>query len=876
MMRHFLNIIEILTRLSSRWIFSYKSICIVLCLCSALSLFQTVKASSSPIFSTGNTITTLEGMSKPNWNGKSLTFNNGQAILTLTPLSDDVVRVHLTKANSRTSDHSYAVITQNLGETHPQIEVGLNSTTLITNSLKVTVHHNPLRISFSNSDGKILDSDADPGISYTGNAFRVSKRLHSDEHVYGLGEKNGKLDKRGWQLGGYNYTMWNLDTFAYDSSTDPLYVSVPFYMVLRNGKAHGIFLDNTYRSTFDIGHEQEHLLSFGSNGGDLNYYFINGPHPKQVIERYTALTGRTPLPPLWSLGFHQCRYSYYPESRVRLLANTFREKKVPADTLWLDIHYQDNYKPFTWDHEHFPDPKKMIADLRSQGFHLVCILDGHPKVEPGYVPYDTGIEGDHFVKNPDGTVYTAPVWPSKAEHNPGLSVFPDFSRSMTREWWGNLLKSFIDIGVAGIWNDMNEPSVFIGPTGTFPLDLIHDNDGRPTNHAEIHNVYGQLMTRATFEGLSRLRPNERPFVLTRASFAGGQRYSAVWSGDNTADWTSLRQSVVTLLGMGISGFPFIGSDISGFVRSASGELYIRWLQAGIFYPFMRSHTQFGTPDKEPWSFGSRMETISKRAIELRYQLLPYIYNVMQQASETGLPAMRPLFMEFPDDENVASMDDEFFFGSDLLVAPVLWEGTTTREVYLPKGDWYDYWTGRKFTGSSFIEREVTLDTIPLFVRSGAFIFRQPVVQNTSEMPGKPLRVLITPAKESESILYEDDGLTLKYLKGSFLKRRFHQLRNNSELVIEILHLEGNYRPDTRDLILEMLTDLKPKSISIQIGNEIKTLPLLDNSMFAKSAFGWSYGNNMLVVKDQDRFQSVRFIIHFGTEDLHINAADPEL
>ena len=803
-------------------------------------------------------------MPPPAWDGKTLLFQNDQGMLAITPVSDDVIRVHFTTAKAFGRDHSYAVVDQNLGATAAKIESGSKATTLATASLRVTVQRAPLRISFANLNGEVLDADdAERGTAFAGAAYRVAKQLHNDEHVYGFGEKNGVLDKRGWQLGGYNLTMWNSDTFSYDSSTDPIYVSVPFYMVVRHGHAHGLFLDDTWRTTFDVGRDRQDLLTFGAGGGDLNYYFINGPEPKKVIERYTALTGRMPLPPLWSLGFNQCRYSYYPESKVRWIANTLREKQIPADVIWLDIHYQDGYKPFTWDHERFPDPKKMISDLREQGFRVVTIVDAHPKVEKGYAPYDQGIAGNYFVKNPDGSVYEAPVWPSKAEKNPGPSVFPDFSNPAAREWWGSLYKDFVDIGVAGIWNDMNEPAVFDTPTGTMPLDEVFADDGRPTTHREIHNVYGQLMSRSTFEGLSRLRPNDRPFVLTRASFAGGQRYAAVWPGDNTSEWSSLRQSIPTLLGLGLSGFSFVGSDIGGFVGSPSGELYTRWLQVGVFYPFMRSHSNLGSPDKEPWAFGYRYEIINRHAIELRYELLPYIYNAMQQASQTGLPAMRPLFLDFPDDENVAKLNDEFLFGDDLLVAPVLFQGATDREIYLPKGDWFDFWTGNKFVGGRTIQQPVTIDSIPIFVRGGGMIFRQPVVQFTGQMPGKPLRVLIAPAKESESSLYEDNGESLDYRKGDFMKRRFHQLRNDHELIVDVSSPEGSFRPAARELFVESWMDQEPHAVSVRRGSDSansEPLPRLAPAALAGSPRGWSYAKGLITIKENDDFGPMHFTI----------------
>ncbi|MDE3066331.1 MAG: DUF4968 domain-containing protein [Verrucomicrobiota bacterium] len=753
--------------------------------------------------------TTLGAMPAPGWDGKTLLFQGNQGRLAITPFSDDVVRVRLTTKPAFGRDHSYAVVHQDLETPAVKAHVGTAAATLTTPSLKVTVQYAPLRITFANAAGEILDAD-DParGISFAGTEFRVAKKLTDDEHVYGLGEKTGRLEKRGWKLGGYNYVMWNSDTPAYDSSTDPLYCDVPFFMVTRKGVAHGIFLDNTWRSFFDVGREEPGLLTFGADGGDLDYYFINGPDPKRVIGRYTALTGRMPLPPLWALGYQQCRWSYYPESRVRLLADTFRQKQVPADGIWLDIHYMDDYKPFTWDHRRFPTPKKMISDLRAQGFRVVTILDPHPPALKGYAPYDSGIAGDDFVKLPDGKVYEGPVWPSQAGGHP-FSVFPDFSRPATRQWWGNLYKSLLDAGVAGIWNDMDEPSVFDTPNGTMPSDVIFDNDGRPATSLEIHNVYGQLMSRSTFEGLGRLRPNKRAFVLTRSSFAGGQRYAAVWTGDATADWSSLRQSVSMLLGLGVSGFPFVGSDIGGFVRMPSAELCTRWLQTAVFYPFMRMHTELTTPDKEPWSFGWRHEAVNKQAIELRYELLPDIYNVMHQASETGVPAMRPLFLEFPDDEHAAKIDDEFLFGSDLLVAPVLWQGVGSREVYLPAGDWFDYWTGRRHAGPVTLHVPVTLHSIPIFVRGGGFIFRQPVVQCTGQMPGNPLRVLVAPAAESESSLYEDDGESLAYRKGDFMNRQSHQIREAGKVMVEISTPKGSYRPAKRALILEAWMDHEP-------------------------------------------------------------------
>jgi alpha-glucosidase len=796
----------------------------------------------------------LGTMPAPERQGNTLLFRNAQGVLAVSVLAKDIVRVRFSPTPAFGRDHSYAVVNRDFGEPGASFQVAGDRTTITTGALRVTVRHDPLRIAFASAAGESLDEDDEErGIAFAGREVRVFKRLRDDEHVYGLGEKTGRLDKRGAKLGGYSYAMWNGDTPGYDSSIDPIYVSVPFYMVLREGRAHGIFLDNTFRSSFDVGKASNGLLSFGAERGELNYYFINGPAPRQVVERYTALTGRMPLPPRWALGYHQCRYSYYPESKVRSVANNFRERKIPADAIWLDIHYLDSYKPFTWDKARFPDPGKMIADLRAQGLRTVTILDAHPKKEAGYEPWDTGLAGDHFVKNPDGSVYLGPVWPANAERNPGPNAFPDFSKPGARDWWGGLHKGLLDVGVAGIWNDMNEPSVFVPPTWTMPLDVRHDNEGQPTDHREIHNVYGLLMTHSTFEGLSRLRPDERPFVLTRATFAGGQRYAAQWPGDNVSTWSDLAQSIPMLLGMGLSGLPFVGSDIGGFQKGPSPELYTRWLQTGVFYPFMRTHAELGTPEREPWSFGTQYEAINRRAIELRYELLPYVYNVMEEASRTGVPALRPLLLEYPEDSRTYDLDDEFLLGRDILAAPVLREGVTERELLLPKGDWFDFWTGSPVAGGARIKVPVTLGTIPIFVRGGAFLFRQPVVQHTGQMSGLPLLVGVYPAARSEASLYEDDGLSLQYRQGAFARRRFVQTRADGRVVIEVGAPEGAYRPAPRALFLSVVSDQEPKRVLL--GTE--PLPRLSPGDLAVQPRGFSVAEGAVTVKLPDPFEAVR-------------------
>ncbi|MGC4074230.1 MAG: glycoside hydrolase family 31 protein [Nibricoccus sp.] len=749
-----------------------------------------------------------------------LLFKGPQSTLAITAVTDDIIRVRFSPVPEFGRDHSYTILEKPAATATPatRIESQDGESLLATAKLQVRIHHTPFGLTFLDADGRVLDEDEmSQGTAWAGARVQVSKRLDDATSIYGLGEKTGRLNKRGWCLGGYSYAMWATDTFSYDLSTDPMYVSVPFYLGLREGRAFGIFLDNTHRSFFDIGRQQRQVLTFGAEGGELNYYFIAGPHPRDVVARYTQLTGRCPLPPRWATGYHQCRWSYYPESRVRKLADDFRAKKIPADVLWLDVHYLDGYAPFTWDAERFPDPKKLLGDLRAQGFRVVPIVDPHIKIEAGHAPFDTGNAGGHFVKNPDGSLYEAPVWPSNAEKGARQSAFPDFTRPETRTWWGTLFKDLTDLGVGGIWNDMNEPAVFVSPTKTLPTDIVHDNEGQPAPHPAVHNVYGLLNSRATHEGLLKLRPNERPFVLTRSSFAGGQRYAAVWTGDNTADWSHLQQSIPMLLGLGLSGFPLVGADIGGFSQTPSPELFTRWLQAGVFYPFMRVHAEINKPDQEPWSFGEKHEAINRRAIELRYEFLPYLYSVMAESFTAGLPAMRPLVLEYPTDAESADVDDVFLFGRDLLVAPVIRPSQTHRGTYLPPGEWFDYWTSQSVPGGKRHYFEVTLTSLPLYVRAGGFLFHQPVVQHTGEMPGQPFIVTAYPgAESSEASFYEDDGETLAHKNGHFARRTVTQQRTTTSVRLILSATKGDYRPAPRDLVLRLILrpDQSPRTITI--------------------------------------------------------------
>ena len=709
----------------------------------------------------------------------------GTAKVRLTAFRNGIFHVRLASNGNFAKDYSWAVV-ESPEPPSVKTEENEKELRLAAGDVIATVQKSPLLISFSDRSGNVLLAD-EPRLpmAWDGPRVHVWKKMPADENYYGLGDKAGPMNRRNRA-----FTNWNTDEFGWQESSDPLYKSIPFFIGLRKGIAYGVFFDNTYWSSFDFGKENRDYFSFGAEGGELNYYFIAGPEPKKVVEEYTALTGRSPLPPLWSLGYQQCRYSYYPESRAYEIVRTFREKKIPADTIYLDIDYQQGYAPFTINREYFPTFEKMIADFRAMGFHTILITDLHIKKDPdhGYMPYDSGMKNDVFVKNPDGSVYTGVVWP-------GESVFPDFTLTRVREWWGSLYKNFVSMGVAGFWNDMNEPSIFERADKTMPLDTVHRLDnGTTIDHRSAHNIYGMENVRATYEGLLKLQGGERPFVLTRAAFSGAQRYAATWTGDNSSTWNHLKMSTPMLMSMGISGMPLIGDDIGGFAGSPTADLLTRWFEVGALNPIYRDHTAKGTADQEPWVHGPEHEAIRRRYIELRYRLMPYLYTAIEEASRTGIPLMRPIFLEYPQSLEFYSDDRDFLFGRDLYVAPVVTEMVDAEEISFPPGDWYDFWTGTRHEHGQDIQLHPRLDEMPLFVRAGAILPMQPVVQNTGETPDGPLQLRVYPGDDCSGSLYQDDSHTFAYKKGEMLRVSYSCSVAPGSLTISSSIQKNAYKP----------------------------------------------------------------------------------
>lgn len=655
---------------------------------------------------------------------------------------------------------------------------------LATDALRIVVSKRPLRVSYYDAvSGERLTGEGERGMMHNARGEVAAYRsMGADDRFYGFGEKAGFLDKRGEKL-----SMWNTDVYApHNPETSELYVSIPFFLTLRGGRAFGTFLFNTFKTSFDLSGEYAYRMH--AEGGAFDTFFFAGPTPKDVVAQYSALTGRAPIPPKWALGYHQSRYSYETDAEVRELVRLFKAKDIPLDAVYLDIHYMHGYRVFTFDRERFPDPEGLIRELKAEGIRVIPIVDPGVKADPAYGAFREGAATGKFCGFADGSLFYGQVWPEK-------SAFPDFTDGPVRDWWGDLHAFYADKGIDGIWNDMNEPSVF-NESKTMDLDVLHKNDGHPATHRELHNQYGFFMSKATYEGMAKRLAGRRPFVLTRAGFAGVQRYAAVWTGDNRSFWEHLEMSVPMCLNLGLSGVPLCGADVGGFAHDSNGELLARWTQLGAFMPYFRNHSEMKAIRQEPWAFGEQVEDVARQYIKLRYQWLPYLYALFAEANRTGLPVMRPLFMEFPEDADGYGVSDQYLLGSRVLIAPVVRPNQTKRLVYLPAGEWIDYWTDERIAGGRHVVANAPLDTLPIFVKAGTVLPLATARSNTEQpVEALELHVYWSADGTASGSIYEDDGVTFAYGEGASYEERVTATRSASgeaELCSEVV--QGGFEP----------------------------------------------------------------------------------
>jgi len=639
-------------------------------------------------------------------------------------------------------------------------------------------------LSFFDLEGKVLNADDSLGTSWIGTEVATYKQVQLNEKFIGLGEKTGSLDRFGRA-----YTNWNTDYFGYGVDDDPLYISIPFYIGVHDGGAYGIFFDNTHKTVFNFGASNNRFIYFSAEDGDLDYYFIHQPTVAQIISSYTWLTGTMQMPPKWALGFQQCRYSYYPDSEVYTVAQTFRDKDMPADVIYLDIHHMEKYKVFTFDGEKFKDPKTMISRLIENGFKVVVIMDPGIKTQADYSPYEEGMDRDLFVKYPDGKVYEAQVWP-------GWCVFPDFTKDETRLWWAEKMAFYTDLGVDGFWTDMNEPATW----GQFTPNLIEfDFEGEKASHRKARNVYGMQMARSAQEGSAFQNPKKRPFVLTRAGFSGVQRYAAAWTGDNVATDEHMLAGVRLVNSLGMSGVAFAGYDVGGFAGETTRTLFARWMSIAAFAPLYRAHSMINSSDAEPWSFGEEVEEISKNYMKLRYRLLPTIYSKFYSSTLSGLPLAESLAIAYSYDPLIylSAFQNQYLFCDSLLIAP---EKSLTKitKVYLPAGEWYYLYSDQKSLGNQVIYQDCPLNYLPVYVKAGQILAMQSDVSYSDQPHDGVLRIHVYKGTVGSTFLhYEDAGDGLEYLSGEFSKRSIHYDPSSESLLFEAA--AGSYPTDFKKL-----------------------------------------------------------------------------
>ncbi|EOT2957722.1 DUF4968 domain-containing protein [Clostridium perfringens] len=685
-----------------------------------------------------------------NHNNIDIYFSNMK--ITLTIFENDIVKVFIGDKYEESLSTNGVVGDLRKGE----FIVEEDSNFVIIKGKKVLtfVDKNTTEISFKDLEGNIINEDFQPSFKDEEGNVYISK-VNDCLAYYGLGEKGGDLNKKG-----YYTENFNTDDPETDDDSITYYKTIPFYVALKEESTYGIFFDNSFRSYFDMGKEMGDRIFFGAIGGQIQYYFIPGENIKEVVKNYTALTGRMEMPPLWSLGYQQCRFSYFSQEEVRELVKTFEEKDIPLDVVYLDIDYMDGFRVMTFKTPNFDDAAGLISDLKEKGIRTITIIDPGVKVDEEYDVFKRGKEGNHFTKKLDGEIFIGAVWP-------GDSAFPDFSNKDCREWWKSELKKFIsEHGMDGIWNDMNEPCVFNNDHKTMLETCLHNSDNGVIEHKGFHNRYGFEMSRCSKEAQEELHPNERGFSMTRATYAGGQRYSSVWTGDNMSLWSQMRMSISMNANLGISGFSFVGNDVSGFGLDSSEELFIRWMEMGPFIPIFRNHSNMYTRRQEPWAFGPRAEKIAKKSIELRYELLPYIYDLYYISHKEGLPIFRPMIMEYEKDMNLLNMREQFMLGENMLVAPVLYEGERSKTVYLPKGSWFNYFTMEKLQGGKWYKLPCELDEILVFVKEGSIIpTYNKKFRNVKERPKNILLKVF--GENAKGFHYNDDGHTMEYLEGKY-------------------------------------------------------------------------------------------------------------
>jgi alpha-glucosidase len=679
------------------------------------------------------------------------------AMFAITVWNENMVRVQCTRAKAF-KPLPYALVSENGTGASFKIADQNDIITISTSQYTLQLRKDPFRVTMLDKNGFQINEAAEgTNIFFQGDAVTINRKIQPGEKFVGLGEALGDLDRRGTGV-----TLNNTDNYRYADPRVSMYSSIPFFIGVHHQKVYGLFFNNSYGSLFNFGMAGAENMSVTHQGGDADFFLISGESTESVVSSYSELTGHTPLPPKWAMGYHQSRCSYYPQDKVEWIAETFRKKKIPLDCIVLDADYLKYYEPFRINTDRFPGMKGLAHKLADMHIELTASVNPGIRIDSSYEAHADGIKQDVFLKHTDGKLYVADI-------PPNTNHFVDFTDVRGRNWWSTKMKFLNDNGIHGYWNDMNEPAV----TGSYvPPSVKFSFDGRGATTAEAKNVYGMQMARSSYEAAIKYGEGRRPFNLTRSGFAGVQRYAALWSGDNMADDDGLLRSILLNNQLGLSGVGFCGYDVGGYIGNATTAQYKRWIQCGVFSPFCRNHREFFGAAGEPWAYGEEAEAISKAFIDFRYQLMPYLYSAFYQHTQTGTPIARPLCFDFPFDASTydRAFQYQFLFGQSLLVLPVTSQ-EKTKSIYLPKGKWYHLQNDSLLSGDRTITQDVHSYTLPLFVKGGAIIPMHKKVQSTKEAVGDTLTIHVYKGDEVSSfICYEDNGDGLAYQSKKFARR----------------------------------------------------------------------------------------------------------
>ncbi|NHI93420.1 MAG: DUF5110 domain-containing protein [Candidatus Lokiarchaeota archaeon] len=744
--------------------------------------------------------------------GNILNIKCHNAIIKIIVLKNDLLKIRITNK----SEFSRLDLLPKINEVSEDVQIIFREEKdyfiFNTNCIAVLLMKSPFKILFYDLKNQlIIMDDFSYGICWDEKQIGTYKKLHKEESIFGLGEHSGNLDRVGQEFVNYNFPRYK----------EPFYCSIPFFIGLYNKNAYGIYVQNSSRTFFNFGKTFRDKTFFGTDGHELNYYFIFGPKIAKILRIYTDLTGRGELPPNWTFGYHQSKFSYKSDSEVRKIAERLRIRRIPCDSIFLDLHYMDKKKNFTWNRKKFPNPIRLIRNIKKMGFHITAIIDPWLKKDKNYELYAEALENNFFCKQENEKIYSTFTLFTRR-----VSI-PDFFREDVREWWATQHSKLFDIGIEGIWNDKNEPELM----SMADRRVVHGEENIP--HELIHNPFPLYELEATKLAFEKYLPNQRSFILTRSGFPSIQCYGAIWTGDIRSGFEEMAESVPMLANMSISGIPFCGADVGGFwsfkkVLFKKSELFVRWIQLGVFYPFFRNHNAMLMRSQEPWCFGKTNEKIITKYIKLRYRLFPYIYNAYNEWLKNGKPILRPLVYDYQNDPNCSKINHQFLFGNDLLIAPVVMEKVRDWAVYLPRGVWIDYWTKEEFIGGKVISIETPLEMIPIFVKKGAIIPTQADMMYIGENKIDPLILDIYPNKRSVINYYEDDGITYNYKNGVFCSKIIECDVKNDQIIINIHPREGDYEPGDRHIILKInKVNNKPREIKIndriiqEIDNVIK-------------------------------------------------------